>query len=135
MGLALAVSLLLVGALTALPVDAAPRWGWLGVRIRDLSENEMEDISKKHGLREGFGAMIVEVLASTPAQAAGLQNGDIVVAFRDRPVVDTRTLQRYISSTGAGETVRIVVLRRDQGRRPVSVRVGEIPDEVAAERG
>ena len=62
---------------------AATRWGWLGVRIRDLSEQEMDDISKKHGLREGFGALIVEVMKETPAETAGLQNGDLVVAFKD----------------------------------------------------
>src|SRR5262249_22736260 len=30
----------------------AVTWGWLGVRIRDLSEQEMDEISQKHGLRE-----------------------------------------------------------------------------------
>jgi S1-C subfamily serine protease len=57
-----------------------------------------------------------------------------VVAFRDRPVVDTRTLQRLIASTSAGETVALTVLRRDAGRRGVTVRVGRMPDTVAADR-
>ena len=42
--------------------SATGRWGWLGVRVRDLSEQEMAEISTRHGIREGFGAMIVEVL-------------------------------------------------------------------------
>jgi serine protease Do len=122
--------------LTLLPplADAATRWGWLGVRIRDLSEQEMEDISKRFGLREGFGAVIVEVIKETPASEAGLRNGDLVVAFRDRPVVDTRSLQRAIAATTVGETVRLTVLRREEGRRPVQVKVGAMPDAVAAER-
>ena len=45
---------------------ASKSWGWLGVRIRDLSEQEMEEISQKHGLREGFGVVIVEVMKETP---------------------------------------------------------------------
>jgi serine protease Do len=94
----------------------------------------MEDISKRFGLREGFGAVIVEVIKETPAAAAGLETGDLVVAFRDRPVVDTRTLQRAVASTAVGETVRLTVLRRDEGRRPVQVKVGAMPDQVAAER-
>jgi serine protease Do len=113
---------------------ATPRWAWLGVRIRDLSEQEMEDISKRFGMREGFGAVIVEVIKETPAAAAGLETGDLVVAFRDRPVVDTRSLQRAIASTTVGETVRLTVLRREEGRRPVQVKVGPMPDQVAAER-
>jgi len=126
--------LLLLLALLAPSVEGATRWGWLGVRIRDLSEQEMEDISKRFGLREGFGAVIVEVIKETPASEAGLRNGDLVVAFRDRPVVDTRSLQRAIASTAVGETVRLTVLRREEGRRPVQVKVGAMPDAVAAER-
>jgi serine protease Do len=127
-------ALLLLVLLLAPAAGAAPRWGWLGVRIRDLSEQEMEDISKRFGLREGFGAVIVEVIKETPAAAAGLRNGDLVVAFRDRPVVDSRSLQRAVASAAVGETVRLTVLREDEGRRPVQVQVGSMPDQVAAER-
>lgn len=126
--------LLTLLALWAGAVEPATRWGWLGVRIRDLSEQEMEEISRKFGLREGFGAVIVEVIKETPAEASGLRTGDLVVAFRDRPVVDTRTLQRYVAAAGIGETVKLTVLRRDEGRRPVQVRIGRMPDTVAAER-
>src|SRR3989337_1186031 len=102
---------------------AAGGWGWLGVRIRDLSEQEMEEISKRHGIREGFGAMIVEVLKETPAARAGLQDGDLVVAFKDRPVVDTRSLQRFVAATPAGEEVALTVLRAEEGRRALRVSV------------
>ena len=128
------LALLLVGALLAPAAQAGPRWGWLGVRIRDLSEQEMEEISKRFGLREGFGAVIVEVIKETPAADAGLRIGDLVVAFRDRPVVDTRSLQRAIASTTVGETVPLTVLRREEGRQPVQVKVGAMPTAVAAER-
>jgi serine protease Do len=94
----------------------------------------MEDISKRFGMREGFGAVIVEVIKETPAAAAGLRNGDLVVAFRDRPVVDTRTLQRAVASASVGETVRLTVLRQDEGRRPVQVKVGAMPEAMAADR-
>jgi len=114
--------------------DAAIRWGWLGVRIRDLSEQEMDEISQKYGLREGFGAIILEVIKETPAEASGLRTGDLIVAFSDRPVTDTRTLQRYVASAGVGQTVKLTVLRREEGRRPVSIRIGLMPDSVAAER-
>ncbi|HJV55707.1 MAG TPA: PDZ domain-containing protein [Methylomirabilota bacterium] len=128
------VSLALLLTCLAPPGEAATRWGWLGVRIRDLSEQEMEDISKRFGMREGFGAVIVEVIKETPAAAAGLRNGDLVVAFRDRPVVDTRSLQRAIASTSVGETVRLTVLRTEEGRRPVQVKVGAMPAAMAADR-
>ena len=42
----------------------------------------MDEISSRHGLREGFGVFIVEVMEGTPAQTAGLKNGDLVVRAR-----------------------------------------------------
>jgi serine protease Do len=128
------VTALLLTALLGPPAEAATRWGWLGVRIRDLSEQEMEDISKRFGLREGFGAVVVEVIQETPAAAAGIRPGDLVVAFRDRPVVDTRSLQRAIASAAVGETVKLTVLRREEGRHPVEVKLAAMPEAVAADR-
>jgi serine protease Do len=114
--------------------EGVGRWGWLGVRIRDLSEQEMNEISARHGIREGFGAVIVEVIKETPAEASGLAPGDVVVAVRDQPVPDTRTLQRLIAATGVGQPVALTVLRREEGRRRLSVTLAAMPDAVVAER-
>jgi S1-C subfamily serine protease len=127
---ALITLLILVLASTA--VDARP-WAWLGVRIRDLSEQEMEEIAAKHGLREGFGVVIVEVLEGTPAASAGLRNGDLVVAFEDRPVTETRLLQRLIAAAPTDRESRLTVLRPD-GRRPVPIRLVAMPRTVVGER-
>jgi serine protease Do len=126
--------LVLVLALAAVAEAAAQKpWAWLGVRIRDLSEQEMDEISKLHGIKEGFGVFIVDVLAETPAARAGLRNGDIVVAFEGRPVTETRLLQRLIAGATPDSEVRLVVLRRE-GRRPVPVRLMVMPREVAGDR-
>ncbi len=126
---------LLVLCAVIFPVVAqAVTWGWLGVRIRDLSEQEMEEISTRHGIREGYGALIVEVLKDTPAARAGFKNGDLVVAFRDGPVVDTRALQRLVAATPAGQEVVVTVLRREEGRRTLRVSVEVMPQTMVAER-
>jgi serine protease Do len=131
----LAAGVLLVLALLGPLAGAAEaRWGWLGVRIRDLSEQEMEEISRRHGLREGFGALVVEVIEETPAAAAGIRAGDLVVAIREWPVVDTRALQRAVGAAAVGEPIPVTVLRRGEGRRRLEVTVGRMPDPVAAER-
>lgn len=125
------LAVLLGGVFTAL-AEARP-WAWLGVRIRDLSEQEMESVSARHGVREGFGAVIVEVLEDTPAARAGLRNGDIVVAFNDRPITETRLLQRLIAGAGVDQDVRLIVLR-PEGRRPLAVRLSTMPRSIAGER-
>lgn len=126
---------LLLLAVLALPVAVhAAGWGWMGVRIRDLSEQEMEEISLRHGIREGFGALVVEVLRDTPAAQSGLRSGDLVVAFKDGPVVDTRSLQRLVAGTPVGEEVSLTVLRGNEGRQRLRVQLGSMPPEVVAER-
>jgi serine protease Do len=93
----------------------------------------MDDLSTKFGIREGYGVRIEEILADTPAQAAGLKAQDLVVAIDGRPIVETRVLQRLIGAAPAGRDVSLVVLR-DGRRREVRVRVGEMPPDVVAER-
>jgi len=111
----------------------ARSWSWLGVRIRDLAEQEMEELASKHGMREGFGVVIVDVLEDTPAARAGLKRGDVVVAVGERPVTDTRLLQRLIGATPAGVDAEVTVLR-PEGRRRVGVRLVTMPRGVAGER-
>ena len=119
-------------ALAAPASDARP-WSWLGVRIRDLSEQEMEEIAARHGIREGFGVVIVEVIADTPAARAGIKNGDVVVAFGERPVVETRLLQRLIAAAPVDREASLTVLRAE-GRRALQVRLTSMPPAVAGER-
>ena len=128
-----AVFLLAVLLLGATAAAGERQWSWLGVRIRDLAEQEMEQIAAKHGLREGFGVVIVEVIEGAPAATAGLRAGDIVVAFGDRPVTETRLLQRLIAAAPVGAESRLTVLR-DEGRRRVAVRLAAMPREVVGER-
>jgi S1-C subfamily serine protease len=62
-----------------------------------------------------------------------MRNGDIVVAVNDRPITETRMLQRLIAAAGADQDVRLVVLR-PEGRRPLAVRLSAMPRSAAGER-
>lgn len=125
---AVALVLLLAGE-----AAAARPWAWLGVRIRDLSEQEVDELTQRHGIREGLGVVIVDVLEESPASRAGLKGGDIVVAFEGRPITETRLLQRLIAGAAPETEVRLVVLRRE-GRRAVPVRLMTMPRDVAGDR-
>ena len=127
-----AVVALVVVLVAAGATDARP-WAWLGVRIRDMSEQETDEVSARHGIGEGFGVVIVEVIGDTPAARAGMRPGDIVVAFEGRPVTDTRLLQRLIARAPVDADIRLTVLRRE-GRRPLPVRLVSMPRLVAGER-
>lgn len=114
-------------------VASARSYAWLGVRIRDLSEQEMEEISSRHGIREGFGVYIVDVLDRAPAQEAGIKRGDVVVAVDGRPIVETRVLQRALAAASPGRDVTVTVLRAE-GRRPIRARLAVMPKPIVGER-
>ena len=125
----LAAIAVLIGATTV----AARQYSWLGVRIRDLSEQEMDEIAGRHGIREGFGVYVVDTVEGTPAARAGMKAGDVIVAFGDRPVVDSRSLQRLVSATSPETQVQVTVLR-SEGRRRIRVQLAAMPRDVVGER-
>jgi len=122
--------LVLACAVSAL---GAERWGWFGIRIRDLSETEMEDLAVKLGVGEGYGVLVSEVLKDAPAAESGLRQGDLIVEIDGRPIVETRALQRVVGGTTPGRELRVVLLR-EGGRRTLRVRVGQMPPDAVAER-
>ena len=79
--------------------------------------------------------LLLAALPSTgaPAQTAGLKTGDLVVAFEERPVTETRVLQRFIASSAPGKDVHLTVLRAE-GRRRFGVRLAAMPRAVVGER-
>ncbi len=82
-------------------------WGWLGVGIAEVSE---EDISKL-GLRESRGVLIRQVMPGQPAEQGGVKANDVVLAVNGSPVAAPRDLQRIIATTPVGKTVTLSVIR------------------------
>jgi len=124
---------LVLALLVLAPAVEARSWSWLGVRIRDLSEQEMNELSKRHGIGEGYGVVIVDVMEDTPAFRAGMRSGDIVVAFEGRPITETQLLQRLIARAPVDQDIKLTVLR-SEGRQPLAVRLVSMPRPVAGER-
>ena len=63
------------------------------------------------GQRDGSGAEIDEVIEGTPAEDAGLEKGDVVVALEGQKVTDGIALIVSIRSHQPGETLTFTVLR------------------------
>lgn len=71
------------------------------------------------------------VLADSPAAAAGLRGGDIVLSVDGRTVDDTHDLAGLLADRAPGETVKLTVLR-DNARQEISVKLGELPEATEA---
>ncbi|WP_052668472.1 S1C family serine protease [Nitriliruptor alkaliphilus] len=68
-------------------------------------------VAQRYGLDAESGAVIVAVEPDSPAAAAGLREGDTVVAFDDRPVGSMEELAGAVQRSEVGRTVPLTVLR------------------------
>ncbi|MBX6723783.1 MAG: trypsin-like peptidase domain-containing protein, partial [Dactylosporangium sp.] len=73
---------------------------------------------------EDGGALIRSVVEGSPAQQAGLAEGDVVTKVGDRPIRGTDELIGIIQSSTVGEKLTLTV-RRDGSERTVTVTIGE----------
>ncbi|SLN69139.1 putative periplasmic serine endoprotease DegP-like precursor [Roseivivax jejudonensis] len=95
---------------TDLTDDGEVERGWLGVRIAPVSE----DVARALGFDDDTGVMIESVQNDTPAAAAGLQDGDIVMSVNGDTMGGPRDLTRAIAIERPGAEVEIEVLRRGE---------------------
>jgi serine protease Do len=87
--------------------------GWLGVTVQDITREIAENLK----LKDNRGALIGSVIKEEPADKAGLQTGDIILAINGRAIQDTSELIRVVSALPVGKKVTIVALRDGQERR------------------
>ena len=97
--------------------------GWLGVSIQALTP----DLAKSFGLPNTKGALVSSVADGSPAAAADLRPGDVIVRYDGKPVDAPRALPALVASTEIGRAVELDVVR-DGGARAVRVTVGTLAD-------
>lgn len=94
--------------------------GYLGVGIQDLSQ----DLAKSFGIKNAKGALVSDVKEESPADQAGLKQGDVITAYHGSPVEDAVTLQRLVTRTVVGAKVPVKVIR-DGHEKDLTVTIGE----------
>ncbi|HEX9748107.1 MAG TPA: Do family serine endopeptidase [Methylomirabilota bacterium] len=104
--------------------------GWLGVALQPLSP----DLAQSLGLAGTNGAVVGSTITGSPAAQAGLQQGDVIVAYDNTPVADYRHVQRLVAETRVGKSVTLQVVRKKQ-KMDVAVTIAEVPDETARRPG
>ncbi|MBD0316557.1 MAG: DegQ family serine endoprotease [Nitrospiraceae bacterium] len=97
--------------------------GYLGVGIQDLNH----DLAKSFGIKDSKGALVSDVKDESPADQAGIKQGDVITKYQGIPVEDAVALQRLVTRTSVGSKVPVTVIR-DGREREVTVTVNEQPD-------
>ena len=93
--------------------------GRIGVMIQDLTP----DLAEALGLEIERGALVSRVESGSPAEAAGLHAGDVIVAVNGAKVAGSRELRNSIGLVRVGDEIELEV-QREQRRMRLDVRVG-----------
>ena len=98
--------------------------GWLGVQIQDVDEG----MAKALRLKERNGAIISQVIKNSPAEDAGVEEQDVIIAVDGVKVADSSNLKNLISSGRPDDKTKLTVIR-DGHERNLIVTLGTRPGE------
>ncbi len=101
--------------------------GWLGVAIQPITP----DLGKKFSLKQANGALVSDVMEGSPAEHAGVKQGDVIVEFDGKKIKSSTDLPHMVASTPVGKEVPIKVVR-DGAEVTLQVKVGELKEEQVA---
>lgn len=104
--------------------------GWLGVAIQDITP----ELSAALGLRSEEGVLVGDVTKGSPADKAGLRQGDVILQVDNEKVNSSAKLRNLIAMRGPRAKVSLHITR-DQKPMTVSVKLATLPDELADKKG
>lgn len=94
--------------------------GYLGIGMDSLTEQQ----AKAQGLEDTRGALVKGVMRGSPAEEAGIEPGDVIVAWNGKPVNDENNLRFLVAGTAVGAQVKVTIVREKE-KRELTVTVGE----------
>ena len=98
--------------------------GWLGVNIQEVTP----ELAKSFGLKDNKGALVSQVVPNSPAEKAGIEQGDVILQFDGKEVSDSKELPRIVASTPVGKNVTVQIAR-DGKVTDRQVKLGEMEEK------
>ncbi|MES2501243.1 MAG: DegQ family serine endoprotease [Pseudomonadota bacterium] len=98
--------------------------GWLGVAIQELTK----ELADSFGMKNTNGALIAGVEKNGPADKGGLEPGDVITKFDNKPIVSSSDLPRAVGASKPGKMAAVEILRKGVVKN-LSVGVGEMPTD------
>lgn len=86
--------------------------GWIGVSVRDDKDK----------------VVVIEVIEGSPAQKAGVMQGDVILRFDGREIAQMNDLPKIVVDSVVGEEYELVILR-DGEEIELKVKVGKLGQE------
>jgi serine protease Do len=99
---------------------------YLGIYPQDVTPA----IAKAFGEKDPRGVLVGDVSPNSPAQAAGLRRGDIILEVNSKPITDSNQLRMTISMMQPGSEAKLKVVH-DGSQRELTIKLHELPTEQA----
>ncbi len=101
--------------------------GRLGVTIQEVSQS----LAESFGLKNTAGALISSVEKGSPAAAAGLEAGDVILKLDGTEIARSSELPPIVAAIRPGTQIQLEIWRKG-GARDIALSVGEIPTPAQA---
>lgn len=102
--------------------------GYLGVGFDQVSTTLARALDVPRG-----SAQITQVQPDTPAEEAGLETGDVIVAVDGRELNNFNQLRTIVSNKRPGETISLRIVNQDGEERTVEVELGTRDEDAIAQ--
>jgi serine protease Do len=96
--------------------------GWLGVVIQNVTK----DLADSFGLKQTGGILISEVQKDSPASAAGLEQGDVILRLNGVELKDVSDLRNRVALLQPGSKAMLDIMRSGRDKK-IQVSIGEQP--------
>jgi len=96
--------------------------GRLGIGIQPVTK----ELAQSFKLDSTHGVVVVQVEPGSPAEKAGLQVGDVILAYNGKAIEEGNMLPRLVGGTKPGEQAKLEVWRKGE-RRTLAATIGEMP--------
>jgi serine protease Do len=104
--------------------------GYLGIMIQQLTP----ELAESFDIDSGKGILVAQVSEDSPAEKAGLRQGDVIVEYRGEPVTDVGGFRNRVSLTAPGSTETVTVLRGGK-RKTLQVTIGRLTEDKLIAQG
>ena len=98
--------------------------GRMGVVIQEVTK----ELAESFGLERSMGAIVNSVEKGGPAEAAGIEPGDVILRFDGKAIQNSADLPRIVAATRPGARVGVQLWRKGSYKE-VSLTVGEVQEE------
>ena len=100
--------------------------GYLGIHPEDVTAG----LAKGFGYSGTTGALVGDVFPDTPADKAGLRDGDIITELNGKPITDANSLTLMVSECVPGSDATLKIFR-DGETKTITVTLGTLTSETA----